>query len=910
MVSRILHNVFGRQWVMLDVDKNSTTDTMVKLMHVRFTNWFAITLLAFGEWSQAGLAAELGPDVRQLVQQRCVACHDTKTKEGNLDLQALPYEPTNRENFAKWVKIFDRVQSGEMPPKSEPRPPKQEVNAALGWLKQSLIAADQARLAGTGRTALRRLTRVEYENTLRDLFDLPGIKLQALLPPDGSVNGFDKNSEALSISHVNLAKYIEAADFALDTAIATRPTAPKVQKVRTSLLNPGGQAPYLSMQGDCVLLRDFKIDPKYPAAGEHRHQDQGAHEVMGMYDTDSSVGIFRREDESVNYYFRGHTTIYPGRYRIRASTWSFQWDKGQMLPSRGTEALRLAIVQLTADGRGGQHPNYTLGYYDAASLKPAEHEIDVWLSENEIPGCDVSSLAPVANYHRKGHAMTFTGPAIAIDWLDVEGPLNDVWPPRSHRVMFGELLIAEFVAKDNPGIRAPSRVNFEQLWLGLGKNMRDPVTGIWTVRSEQPRNDADRLLGSFLPKAFRRPVSDEVKNRYVGLVEARLQAGDCFETAMRFAFRAALCSADFLYHYEPTNKLDDYALANRLSYFLWNSLPDEQLKSLAESGQLRQPQTMRDEVERLLKDPQSQRFVEDFLGQWLKLRAIAANDPDKKLYPEFSPYLQESMVAETRAYFRELLDHDLDASHLVRSDFAMLNEKLASHYDIEGISGPKIRRVGLPSDCMRGGFMTQASILKITANGTTTSPVPRGAFVMDRILGQPPELPPATVPAVEPDVRGATTIRELLDKHRTDSACAACHAKIDPAGFALESFDVIGGWRTRYRSLEKGDPAPRGKIDPFIGIGFKLGPPVDSSGQMPDGWAFKDIRELQQHLASDRRLLLKNLAQQWLVYATGREIAFGDRDGIDAIVDAAEKRGGGIRTLLHEVIQSQEFQTR
>jgi hypothetical protein len=286
------------------------------------------------------------------------------------------------------------------------------------------------------------------------------------------------------------------------------------------------------------------------------------------------------------------------------------------------------------------------------------------------------------------------------------------------------------------------------------------------------------------------------------------------------------------------------------------------------------------------------------------------NDPDKKLYPEFSPYLQDSMVAETRAYFRELLDKDLDVTHLVRADFAMLNEKLAAHYGIEGVSGSTIRRVALPPDCARGGLLTQASILKVTANGTTTSPVPRGAFVMDRILGRPPEPPPATVPAVEPDVRGATTIREQLAKHRNDPTCAGCHAKIDPAGFALESFDVIGGYRTRYRSLENGDPAPRGKIDPFIGISFKLGRDVDPSGELPDGRKFKDIRELEAELAADRRLLLTNLARQFLTYATGREIAFRDREQVNAVVDAAEKQGAGVRALLHEVIQSPLFQTR
>jgi hypothetical protein len=492
----------------------------------------------------------------------------------------------------------------------------------------------------------------------------------------------------------------------------------------------------------------------------------------------------------------------------------------------------------------------------------------------------------------------------------VEGPLNDVWPPRSHRVIFGDLPIEPFIAKDHPGVRPPARVDRERLWLGLGRNERDPVTGVWTVRSERPLEDADRLLASFLPKAFRRPVLDEVRKRYVGLVGQRLEAGDCFETAMRWAVRTALCSADFLYHYEPADGLDDFALANRLSYFLWNSMPDDQLTNLAASGRLHEPGTLHAEIERLLTDQRSGRFVDDFLGQWLKLRAIAANDPEKTLYPEFSPYLQESMVAETRAYFRELLDHDLDATHLVRSDFAMLNEKLAHHYGIEGVSGPGIRRVSLPPECPRGGFITQASILKITANGTTTSPVPRGAFVIDRLLGRPPDPPPSNVPAVEPDVRGATTIREQLARHRSNATCGGCHAKIDPAGFALESFDVIGGFRTRYRSLDNGDAAPRGMIDPFIKIGFKLGPAVDSRGELPDGRRFNDIRELRALLAADRRALLKNLAQQWLNYATGREITFRDRDAIDAIVSAADTRGGGIRTLLHEVIESREFQTR
>jgi hypothetical protein len=389
-----------------------------------------------------------------------------------------------------------------------------------------------------------------------------------------------------------------------------------------------------------------------------------------------------------------------------------------------------------------------------------------------------------------------------------------------------------------------------------------------------------------------------------------LRGGDCFETAMRWVYRAVLCSPDFLYHVEPAGKLDDHALACRLSYFFWRSMPDDQLTRLADAGKLHTADALHAETERLLNDPKSQRFVEDFLGQWLKLRLIAATDPDRKLYPEFSTYLQDSMVGETRAYFREMIDKDLNAGYLVKSDFAMLNERLAVHYGIPGVSGSQIRRVALPAGSSRGAFLTQAAILKITANGTTTSPVPRGAFVMDRLLGQPPEPPPPNIPAIEPDVRGAKTIREQLDKHRSITACASCHAKMDPPGFALECFDVIGGARSRYRSIGAGDPAPRGSIDPFIGISFKLGPAVDASGVLTDGRKFNGIGEFQDLMAADRERLLKNLARQFAVYGTGRNVSFADREELAAIVANTQKKGGGIRSLIHELTRSRLFQMR
>ena len=250
------------------------------------------------------------------------------------------------------------------------------------------------------------------------------------------------------------------------------------------------------------------------------------------------------------------------------------------------------------------------------------------------------------------------------------------------------------------------------------------------------------------------------------------------------------------------------------------------------------------------------------------------------------------MVAETKAYFQEMLDKDLNSSYLIKSNFAMLNERLAKHYGIKGVQGSQTRRVELPPDSPRGPFLTQAAILKITANGTSTSPVPRGAFVCDRLLGRPPEPPPPNVAAVEPDLRGLTTIRDQLAKHRDNVVCASCHAKIDPYGFALESFDVIGGQRDRYRTFTD------------------IKPLVDPSGIFPDGRTYKNISEFQTIVSADTGCLLKNMAEQFAVYGVGRGLFFSDRDQIASIVTKTQTQGGGIRTLLHELVKSGLFQNR
>jgi hypothetical protein len=397
--------------------------------------------------------------------------------------------------------------------------------------------------------------------------------------------------------------------------------------------------------------------------------------------------------------------------------------------------------------------------------------------------------------------------------------------------------------------------------------------------------------------------------RFLPVIADQLEAGASFPEALFAGYAAILCSPEFLGLSGSPGRLDDYAIANRLSYFLWNSPPDEELRTLAQQGRLQDASILRAQTDRLLNDPKAQRFVEAFVDYWLDLRKIDATTPDEELYPDYylDDLLLDSAADETRLFVLELIRQNAPVRDLVASDWTFLNDRLAAHYGLPPVGGVELRKVTLPADSVRGGLLTQASVMKVTANGTTTSPVLRGVWVLDRILGQPLPPPPTDVPAVEPDIRGATTIREQLDKHRSVSSCAVCHVKIDPPGFALESFDVFGGYRDKYRALGDGGPPEPGFGKNGQPFRFHLAKPVDPSGTLPDGREFRDIRELKQLLAAEERQLARNLLNRLLTYATGTPIRFADRAPVEAALDRCAPTGFRVRDLIQEVVHSEMF---
>jgi len=404
-----------------------------------------------------------------------------------------------------------------------------------------------------------------------------------------------------------------------------------------------------------------------------------------------------------------------------------------------------------------------------------------------------------------------------------------------------------------------------------------------------------RSLKPFLFRAFRRPPLDSEVARYEAFFQSRLAAGESEEIAFLTTCKAILCSPNFLYVETPVDADADadqsFRLASRLSYFLWSSMPDDQLLRAAASGSLNERETMLAQTRRMLRDGRAEAFIENFTNSWLHLNELGSMPPDaQKFAAYYDRQLEPLMRRETQMFFAEVLHKNLSIEHFIDSDFTFANRYLASHYGLPTIEGDDFRRISLPTNSLRGGLLGHASVLTATSNGVESSPVTRGIWVLENILGSPPPPPPPDVEPLEPDIRGATTIRQQLAKHRNVATCAECHRKIDPIGFALESFDPIGSYRHEYRD-STGKP---------VGV-------VDTSGTLPTGESFGDIGELKQLLLKQKDQFSHCLTEKMLTYALGREIGFQDRPAIDSIVRELSARGDGLNDLVELIVTSEVF---
>jgi hypothetical protein len=571
---------------------------------------------------------------------------------------------------------------------------------------------------------------------------------------------------------------------------------------------------------------------------------------------------------------RGSSVRQRGRYRVRVTGYAYQ----------SSEPITFSVGG-TSFAAGSEKPIY--GFYSFPPGEPSRVEFETVIERNYMIAIEPYGIADPERYQRESIAG-YKGPGLAIREVTLEGPLAGTFPSRGHRLIFDGIDRREIPPRNPADAR---------------KSWYQPQ---FEIRSEDERADAEQSLVRVATAAFRQPAAAEDVAPYFALFLRERTDGAVFEEALRTAVTAIFCSPRFLYLREAPGPLDDYALAARLSFFLARTTPDRRLLELAESGRLTgDADLLRRETERLLREERFERFLVDFCDAWLDLRELDFTMPDRALFPEFDPYLRYSMPRETRAFVRELIASNLPVRHLVKSDFAMLNSRLADHYGLPPVTGAELRRVDLPPGSLRGGLLSQASILKVTANGTNSSPVQRGVWVMERILGQTAPPPPPGVPGVEPDIRGATTLRELLDKHRSLVSCRACHEKIDPPGFALEAFNPIGGYRERYRSLGEGERvelAVQGKP-----VRYRLGPQVDCSGRLPDGREFDDFVEFRDLLAEEEAMLATTLARKLLTFATGRELGFSDRSEVTRIVTQSAAQGYGLRDLIHTVVQSEIF---
>jgi hypothetical protein len=814
--------------------------------------------------------------VQPFIKDHCVNCHGPEKQKGKLRLDSLANDFGDPAVTAKWKEVVNSINGHEMPPEDEKQPSPEAAAKFAEWLEAELARGEIAKRST--RVVLRRMNRAEYNNTIRDLL---GVDFQPAekFPEDPPAGGFDNIGQALTMSPMQVELYYAAARQILDRALVegAQPAAiqwhfepeentqgadrVRVKRDGNNILLNDGENP--TENGFTVIhheswnkgvgFRNFKV----PAEGEYVIRFRAAGRVPTRADVVASAKAIleERRDKEMEKNPKGKAN------QDRQFENDLKHFETHRMYDYGPPRVKLT------QHLGGTPRVIAEMDVDAPEATPKTYEVRAFFTKQDAGlgfayAYDIPKV--LENFWLQGKD-SFARPMLLIDWIELEGPLYPSWPPPSHQ----RLLFAS------------------------------------ANKDKDEKTYAREVIARFMSRAYRRPVRPDEVDAKLALFEKLRTEKPSFIEAIKVPLAAVLASPNFLYLVEPEapqaqpRKLTTYELASRLSYFLWSSMPDDDLLRASVSGALAKPDVMRAQVNRLLADPKSEAFVKNFAGQWLGLRKVGANPPSQTLYPEYDRHLEISIVRETEGFFAEILRRDLDARNLIKSNFVTINERLGRFYGIPGVKGDVIRAVPAPPESHRGGLITQASIHSITSNGTRTSPVVRGTWVLKTLLGTDPGLPVANVGEIQSKVPGIdkATVRQRLEIHREAASCARCHDKIDPLGLALENFNAAGEWR------DQEGHGYNGRID-------KNDPVIDASAKMPDGTEFKGVEGLQAQLLKKEDLFLTSLASQLTTYALGRELGFSDRPALRSHIEQMKRDRYTLRSLIAAIATSESFTTK
>ena len=781
--------------------------------------------------STSAAAAPVMP--RQFLDRYCIRCHNERQKArfANLALDSADVQALGAQ-AGLWETVIKKLRVRAMPPVNIARPMAEEYDAVIAALEQGLDRAAAA-APNPGRPPVHRLNRLQYTNAIRDLFDVE-IDGPSMLPADDTGYGFDNIGDVLTMSPTLLDRYLVVASAVSRLAVSEANVRPRVTTYTL---------PYLSLGQDQRMSEALPFGSRGGLSVSHFFPADGEYSVrLFLQGNEIQEGNIPRGLEVVN-----RIDVRLDRERVKV----FTVGGLEKVPGSSNDAP--AVYEGVGDAYDPQ-----VGLEVRFPVQAGTRTVGVAFNQNvwEVEGIGISRLPLVSSVYARGRlTLPNVGRIDAgLDRMEIAGPFE---PGSSSMTASGEWLVCR-----------PA----------------NPV-------DEEPC--ARRILGTLARRAYRRPVTEAGLAPLMAFYRQGSADGG-FDEGLRAAIQMMLMDVNFLFRLEhdppgvtpgAAYRINDLELASRLSFFLWSSMPDDELLELAENGMLRAPGMLEQQVRRMLVDPRAAAFVDSFFGQWLTTRNVAAHRPDPKVYPQFDDSLRAAFQEETRRFLEHQLIEDRPALELFAADYTFVNERLARHYGIPNVYGSRFRRVTLPDDA-RSGLLGQGSVLAVTSYVDRTSVVLRGKWILETLLGVPPPPPPPNVPALD-QTKITGSLRQRMELHRKNPVCATCHAQIDPLGFALENFDGVGTFRTTDN-----------------------GAPVNASGTLLDGTAFSGPATFRQALMRYDTTMLTNLTERLLTYALGRGVESNDMPAVRQILRAAAPAQHRWSALVLAIVESAPFEMR